>query len=395
MRPRTDSPTHSISDWVSDFTTEAEGWAGELADGRSARLRAVRVHFDGAGFLIYDASDHSLIARWTLPDVSVDAIQERDVVHLKSAAEPEVLITLYGLDARDGLSRISIQSDALPRNKWHRLMLTVICVAGIAGMAMLIWNAVPIVSRAIAHQIPLEVERSLGIQFEAQLSDRYCESEAAGLVLANLTEKLAGSDHQILSVSVLNMETPNAFAFPGGYVVLTRGLIEAAESPDEVAGVLAHEIAHVHERHVMTGIVRGALLSAIWAVSVGDFSGLMVIDPTTAFQIATLKFSREDEAEADRIAVEMLDRAGIRRDGFAVFFKRLSESEGVLPEWLSTHPLSEDRAELAAFALESESESDTEPDTRAAMTDEAWEALLAVCSSAPEPQAAFHEIIFD
>lgn len=380
---------HLISDWVSDSTIETEGWAGELADGRSASLRAVRVLFDGSGFLIYDASDRSLIARWTLPDVSVDAIQERDVVHLKSVAEPEALISLYGPDARDGLSRISIKSDALPRNKWHRLMLTVICVAGITGMATLIWNAVPIVSRAIAHRIPLEAERSLGVQFEAQLSDRYCESEAAGLVLANLTEKLTGSDHRILSVNVLNMGLPNAFAFPGGYVVLTRGLIESAESPDEVAGVLAHEIAHVYERHVMTGIVRGALLSAIWAASVGDFSGLMVIDPTTAFQIATLKFSREDEAEADRSAVEMLDRAGIRRDGFSEFFERLSEREGGLPEWLSTHPLSEDRAAFAASALESNT------DTRPAMTDEAWEALLAVCSSAPEPQTAFHEIIFD
>jgi Zn-dependent protease with chaperone function len=371
---------HSISDWVSDFPKETEGWAGELADGRSASLRAVRVLFDGAGFLVYDASDRSLIARWTLPDITIDAIQERDVVHLKSVAEPEALITLYGPEAREGLSRISTKSDVLPRNEWHRLVLTVICVVGIASMAMLIWNAVPIVSRAIAHSIPIEAERSLGVQFEAQLSDRYCESKAAGLVLANLTEKLAGADHQILSVNILNMEIPNAFAFPGGYVVLTRGLIESAKSPDEVAGVLAHEIAHVYERHIMTGIVRGALLSALWAASVGDFSGLMVIDPTTAFQIATLTFSRKDEAEADRGAVKMLDRAGIRRDGFAEFFERLSESEGVLPEWLSTHPASEDRAEIAASALEFNT------DTRPAMTDEAWETLLAVCSTAPEPK---------
>jgi Zn-dependent protease with chaperone function len=365
---------------VSDFPKETEGWAGELADGRSASLRAVRVLFDGAGFLVYDASDRSLIARWTLPDITIDAIQERDVVHLKSVAEPEALITLYGPEAREGLSRISTKSDVLPRNEWHRLVLTVICVVGIASMAMLIWNAVPIVSRAIAHSIPIEAERSLGVQFEAQLSDRYCESKAAGLVLANLTEKLAGADHQILSVNILNMEIPNAFAFPGGYVVLTRGLIESAKSPDEVAGVLAHEIAHVYERHIMTGIVRGALLSALWAASVGDFSGLMVIDPTTAFQIATLTFSRKDEAEADRGAVKMLDRAGIRRDGFAEFFERLSESEGVLPEWLSTHPASEDRAEIAASALEFNT------DTRPAMTDEAWETLLAVCSTAPEPK---------
>jgi hypothetical protein len=374
---------------VSDFRTEVEGWTGELADGHSASLQAVRVLFDGARFLVYDASDRSLIAQWALPDVSVEAIQERDVVHLKNIAEPEALLTLYGSKARECLSRIDGKFGALPRNEWHRLIMTVVCVAGIVGMAVLIWNTVPIVSRAIAHQIPLETERSLGIQFEEQLSDRYCESTSADLVLADLTVRLAGSDHPISAVNVLNVGLPNAFAFPGGYVVLTRGLIESAEGPDEVAGVLAHEIAHVHERHVMTGIVRGALLSALWAASIGDFSGLMVIDPTTVFEIATLQFSREDEVEADRGAIEMLTRAGIRRDGFAVFFERLSESEGDLPDWLSTHPSSESRAEFSAIELESDA------DTRPALTDGAWATLLAVCDAAPEPPSAIHEVIFD
>jgi Zn-dependent protease with chaperone function len=374
---------------VSNSTTEGEGWTGELADGRSASLRAVRVLFDGAVFLVYDARDRSLIARWALQDVSVDAIQEQDVVHLKNGADPDALMTLYGPEVRDGLSRMGIKLGALPRNDVRRLIMTVGCVAGIAGMAMLIWKVVPIVSRAIANRIPLETERSLGIQFQEQLSDRYCESAAADVVLAGLTVRLAGSDHPISAINVLNLEMPNAFAFPGGYVVLTRGLIESAEDPDEVAGVLAHEIAHVDERHVMTGIVRGALLSALWAASVGDFSGLMVIDPTTAFEIVTLQFSREDEAEADRGAVEMLTRAGIRRDGFVVFFERLRDSEGDLPEWLSTHPASESRAEFAASELE------TEVDTRPSMSDEAWETLLAICDTAPEPPSAIHEILFD
>jgi hypothetical protein len=374
---------------VSDHSSEAEGWKGEFADGRSARLRDVRVHFDGARFVVYDESDRSQIAHWALSEVSIDAIQERDVLHLKSAAEPEALITLYGPEVRDGLSRFGIGTGALPRNQSKRLIMTVICVVGIVAATTLIWKTVPGISRAIARRIPLETERSLGAQFEKQLSDQYCESSAASLVLANLTVRLAGSDHSISAVNVVNVATPNAFAFPGGYVVLTRGLVEFAEDPDEVAGVLAHEIAHVHERHVMAGIVRGALLSGLWAVSVGDFSGLMVIDPTTAFKIATLQFSREDEVEADRGAVEMLARAGIRRDGFSIFFERLSESGGDLPEWLSTHPSSEIRAENVIVG--SESKSDTQP----AMSDEAWDTLLAVCSAAPEPPSALHEIIFD
>jgi Zn-dependent protease with chaperone function len=382
-------PMRSISDWVSDAPAAGSSWTGDFTDGRSASLRAVQVEFDGAQLLVYDKSDRSRIAQWALSDVSLDAIQERDVVHLQNTADPEALITFYGREARDGLSRIGIRSDALPRNQWHRLILIVVCVAGIAGMVTLIWNTIPIISRAIADRIPLEIERGLGVQFEEQFSDRYCESKAAGVVLANLTMKLAGSSNPISAVHVMDIEIPNAFAFPGGYVVLTRGLIESAESPDEIAGVLAHEIAHVYERHVMARIVRSALLSTLWAVTVGDFSGLMVIDPSTVFQIATLQFSREDEAEADRGAVEMLIQADIRRDGFVVFFERMSENEGDIPEWLSTHPASGNRAEIAASELESGT------DTRPAMTDEAWETLLAVCSADPEPQSAFSEILLD
>ncbi|HXV37176.1 MAG TPA: M48 family metallopeptidase [Myxococcota bacterium] len=377
---------------MSEPRAQSPAWRGEFSDGRSAGVRSVRVHFDGAGFVVCDASDGEAIARWMLADVAVDAIQERDVIHLQSRVDPDALITLYGADARAGLRELGMRSSALPRARSQRLAMIALCSAAIAGVATLIWNGVPIVSRAIARQVPLDAERSLGIQLEHELSDQYCESEAASLVLAVLASRLAGDAHSIRSIDVLNVDMPNAFAFPGGNLILTRGLIEDAQSSDEVAGVLAHEIAHVLERHVMTRIVRGALLSALWAASVGDFSGLMAIDPTTAFEIATLQFSREEELEADRGAVEMLARAGIRPDAFAGFFERLSEEEAGLPEWLSTHPASAGRAEIAAASGAALSAGVA---SQPALSDEAWATLRAVCRDAPEPAAGFYELVFD
>ena len=79
----------------------------------------------------------------------------------------------------------------------------------------------------------------------------------------------------------------------------------------------------------MTAMIRGTLLSALWAVTVGDYSGLLVVDPSTAFQIATLQFSRDDEANADRGAVEMLDAAKIRRDGRRKPFRSSSRASTI------------------------------------------------------------------
>jgi predicted Zn-dependent protease len=118
----------------------------------------------------------------------------------------------------------------------------------------------------------------------------------------------------------------------------------------------------------------------------------MAIDPTTAFQIATLQFSRDEELEADRGAVAMLARAGIRADAFAAFFERLSEEEAGIPEWLSTHPSSAGRAELAAA---SGAALGADVSTQPALSDEAWATLRAACVDAPEPAAGFYELVFD
>jgi len=79
---------------------------------------------------------------------------------------------------------------------------------------------------------------------------------------------------------------------------------------------------------------------------VGDYAGLMVIDPTTAFNLVNLRFSREEEADADAAAATTLDRAGVSRRGLYDFFQRLREDTDFVPAWLSNHPTSESRAVL-------------------------------------------------
>jgi len=174
---------------------------------------------------------------------------------------------------------------------------------------------------------------------------------------------------------------PNAFALPGGIVIMTTGLLSKADDEEEIAGVLAHEVEHVTQRHVLAGALRDAVLSGIWALTMGDYAGLLVIDPSTAYRIANLEFSRKDEQQADDGAVKRLHRAGMSHRGLLRFFERVQEDQGDGdgPEWLSTHPNTDARiARIRALT-------DIDEPVRV-LSDEQLAALKHACTGADETE---------
>lgn len=363
-------------------------WQGSFTDGRTAALREVVAVFDGQ-FLLIQESGGLEVTRWDVRQVRTEPGGRPGSVELRLEEEPEASLLLEGPDLASDLRAIGVGIPALSESGSRRVIVGLGLLAGIVGAAGLVWFSVSPLSRLIAGWVPLEYERAISGQVEEAFADYHCESDEAAALIEGLVVRLAGPDHDLPTVHVVNLELPNAFAMPGGGIVFTRGLLETAESPDEVAGILAHEIQHVEQRHVMTSIVRGALLSAVWAVTIGDYSGVLVIDPTTAFHVATMRFSRDDEADADAGAVAMLDRAGIRRDGLSAFFARLAEEEGDLPEWLSTHPASGQRADATR------AEGLADPSDRAASLDQAeWAIVSGACEGTNVPEMDLQELFF-
>ena len=142
----------------------------------------------------------------------------------------------------------------------------------------------------------------------------------------------------------------NAVALPGGKVVLFQGLLDQAKSPDEVAGVLAHEIGHVRERHVMQGMLRHMGL----AVVLGGFDGN---GGATLNNLLSTTYTRGSEKEADDHSINAMAKAGISPQGTSDFFERLAQMDGsdrmgendqnrALANYTSSHPLSDDRKNL-------------------------------------------------
>ncbi|MFT5049359.1 MAG: putative Zn-dependent protease [Chlamydiales bacterium] len=140
---------------------------------------------------------------------------------------------------------------------------------------------------------------------------------------------------------IIDNEQVNAFALPGGYLTIYTGLIEQAESADMVAGVLAHEIAHVTRRHGLRRIAHSVGTFAGLRLLLGDTSGLLGI-ATELFTLASVNdYSQEQETDADEEGTRILVDAQVDPHGLIAFFEHIEELQGELPaalEWLSTHP---------------------------------------------------------
>jgi predicted Zn-dependent protease len=172
-----------------------------------------------------------------------------------------------------------------------------------------------------------------------------------GLAVAavkEMTQRLAShvpNNPYRFEVTVVKSDVVNAFALPGGYVVVFTGLMKKAESPEEVAGVLAHELNHVLQRHGLERIIKQLGFVAVISIVLGNPPGLGGVMKQVGVELMTLKFGRAQETEADTTGLDLLYRAKINPEGMITFFQRLAEKDEGRVEWFSTHPMSSARAD--------------------------------------------------
>jgi Zn-dependent protease with chaperone function len=364
---------------------DVERFLAELMDGQSAAVRAVLVGVGPEGLLISDAVSDEPLGAWPLQGLHIEAL---GVLQQQHPHLPGALLTSRDPGLEAALRQAGAVVARLPRGR-RLLRLAAIYGAALAVVVTALYAAVAPVSRLIARRVPLDVEERLGAQLDTFFEKHYCRTGEGLTALDQLTARLKSAPRggpEAQQVEVLNWEVVNAFTFPGGKVIVTRGLLDKAESPDELAGVLAHELEHVRQRHIMAHVIRSSILGLGWTVTVGDFSGLFVLDPSTLFTIANQRFSRDDEASADAGAVARLDAGAISRDGFGAFFKRVQEETDAVPAWLSSHPATKDR--LAAIAKGAPTAG-----ARPALTPDAWKTLKQICGHKPKRSGSIRSLL--
>lgn len=229
-------------------------------------------------------------------------------------------------------------------------------------LLVLLWKSHQIAAW-IADYIPLKQEQILGeMVFESATEGMKLRQTGYDYeVLKSIGERLTKDSAYQYQWYIADTDEVNAFAVPGGYVVANTGLLKQADSAEEVAGVLAHEVQHVEQRHTLEDIIYSLGWQASIALIIGDASALWVTQAAT--QLSSLKFSRELESEADLKGLEALRKAGIAPQGLVTFFEKLSKNEADLnmPAFLSTHPPSEQRSAVLQQAIKQQ---------------EAWQASL-------------------
>lgn len=152
-----------------------------------------------------------------------------------------------------------------------------------------------------------------------------------------LMENIGLTDYEY-TFHVIDDPTVNALTLPGGNIVLYTGLIKTSETPEEVAAVLAHEIGHAEQRHVVDKLLAELGISFVMAVITGGDATL--INEVTQTLVSNV-FSRHQEREADAYGLELMERSGIDPRSLAAFFRRMNRKQRNYPdglEWMMTHP---------------------------------------------------------
>ncbi|HSM35654.1 MAG TPA: M48 family metallopeptidase [Longimicrobiales bacterium] len=223
-----------------------------------------------------------------------------------------------------------------------------------AGVAALAATTVAAGGCAISTQQELALGQQYATEINSQLP--IVEDGEINRYINLLGDEIARQGGRQLDYTffVVNTDVINAFAVPGGYVYLNRGLIERTDNLSELAGVMAHEIAHVELRHSveqMEKLQQAQLGLALGSILLGPPQGATAAAVNVGAGLYFANNSREAEHEADALAVPLLVNAGIHPRGLATFFEELlverERAPNSLEQWFSTHPLTEDRIEAA------------------------------------------------
>ena len=365
---------------------------GFLTDGHTAERRAIQVSLEVNELQLLD-DQGMLIDEWSYVGlVFIDTLYRGQPVRLSHCDRREACLTV-----EDGRF-FPLLRRAVPQFRGHQrvprsTLARLYCwgVAVVVTVLGVVWEGPRLVD-PVARAVPMRWEEVIGRQITEKFVQQTpeCTGASGKVALQLLAERLTKTLPYSLPVKlqVRHSQVINAFALPGGYIVVFQGLVRAARSSEEMAGVLAHEMAHQIQRHPMRGLVRSIGLRMISGAMIGNFSVTATSGTYFGETLFSLSYNREDESEADRLGVEMLNKANIRGDGLVDFFTRyqgesearpgsqsaLDATQEHLMSLLSTHPSGPERITTIRSLVHGKGD---------ALTKEQWKALQTICDESP------------
>lgn len=329
-------------------------------DGKSSKAQEVLIEYSSFGIQIRMENNHRII--WNLSDLEI--ISGNNDPNFKIGNESENSGARLVLEDQHSIELFKQNFPNLTKKhvKQQRLIGKVFLLSFAAMMSFIaiVIILIPLLSDRIVAVIPKNTEKTIGKNVRAQIVSLFTEDEDPEICMSPKgVEAIEKMINDISSVNDLDYaiepivlrtyepDQANALALPGGYIVVFSQLIAGAKSPDELMGVIAHEIGHVHHQHSLKNFITVSGYSVIISNLIGDFTGSTVILAVTQ-QLLQAGYTREAEVQADEFAGKTLQKLNYDIQPLGDFLNRIDkrqvEDDFKLVGLLRTHPYSSERS---------------------------------------------------
>ncbi len=305
-------------------------------DGRSANKKFVTIEFVPAALFISDMGE-----TWRFKDIEVEVIRADEIYVFADKSKTRRLEVNDTAAVERILHLTKIEFFDYGSDVGKKIIAATFVIA---ALAVLFWQLSPKVAKSLAQKVPTAIELKLRPYIHKELEKNICNNPKAVRSFVKILDFLQAGEPEIYPAEIFfgSSKIVNAFAFPGGIIVIEQGLLSKTKSQEALVGIVAHELQHLKQRHILAAVIRSSLLTLMWKAAFGDFSGLLAIDPSTLYQVASLKFSRNDEAEADQKGAEMMAAKGVAVLPLINFLEHdLGSPSSEALEFVSSHPLRE------------------------------------------------------
>jgi len=323
---------------------------GKYFDGKTSQPQKAEVFFD-SGFdeLVFRNGSVKII--WPLREIRYENCG--NFLEIRRADNSDEFLAVEDEDFKKQFFNYLRKNDKISvYQKLIQLNFTKHIAIAAAILAVIVLGylfAVPYIAEKSVALIPEIFDEKLGDSFIGEFALINKQDTAKTLLLNEFAEEINLNNHRKLHFRVIKSPTANAFALPNGEIVVYTGILEKMDNYTELAGLIAHEAAHINNRHSIKMLCRNLagyiFVSALFA----DVNGLITVLAENAHNLNTLSYSRAFETEADEQAVYLMIQNRIDPQGFASLFKIIGsepdESSYQFWEFAQTHPLTSRRIE--------------------------------------------------
>ncbi|MTI08594.1 M48 family metallopeptidase [Curvivirga aplysinae] len=356
----------------------------QFQDGKSALSREVLIHFTGTSVEILDKDTREHLASWQYDEIKLfqsnkHAAASRYVLSYENNTKAKLILD-NNPETWQKVSEICPNLHKRPTKapgwwkpiaKWG--------ISAIIAIIIIIKVLIPMGARIIVSYIPLETEKTLGQELEKSIladldgEEKYkvCTSLDENVELQLILAKLDVSkeERKDLSIKITSHSIPNAIALPGKHILIFDGLLKKTDHPNALAAVIAHELAHVKHRDGMILTLENVALAAVISLLIGDVSGGSALAIIAQYSMGA-SHSRDAEKIADQYAIKLMQKANLDVKPLADLLTKISSKENLIPDWLSTHPITKERANEIISQ---------NTGTETILSEDQWHNLISIC----------------